>query len=69
MHEDNFGNGRFARNLFEKARMKQASRLVAMNVDNVTKEEISMLLADDFEMPVSGKTAAARKIGFMAEPV
>jgi AAA+ superfamily predicted ATPase len=66
MHEDNFGNGRFARNLFEKARMKQASRLVAMNVDNVTKEEISMLLADDFEMPVSGKTAAARKIGFMA---
>ena len=46
--------------------MKQASRLVAMNVDNVTKEEISMLLADDFEMPVSGKTAAARKIGFMA---
>lgn len=64
MREDDFGNGRFVRNLFEKARMKQASRLVAMDVDAVTKADIGTLLADDFETPTIGKPAATRRIGF-----
>ena len=64
MREADFGNGRFARNMFEKAVMKQASRLIAMDVDNVTKADIGTLLADDFETPMSGKLAATRRIGF-----
>ena len=43
-----FGNGRYARNVFEKAKMKQASRLVKMNVNNVTKEDVQTLIEADF---------------------
>ena len=62
-HTGDFGNGRFARNLFEKAVMKQASRLVAMDYDNVTVSDIELLLADDFEaLAVERKSKS--QIGF-----
>ena len=64
MKTGDFGNGRFARNLFEKAVMKQASRLVAMDFGSVTAENIEMLLADDFEAPVM-KPQVKNKIGFI----
>ena len=51
MKLDDFGNGRFARNLLEKAQMKQASRLVAMDPSAVSKEDVITLNADDFEIP------------------
>lgn len=44
--------------------MKQASRLVAMDVDAVMKADIRTLLADDFETPTIGKPATTRRIGF-----
>jgi len=62
--DGDFGNGRFARNLFEKAVMKQASRLVAMDVGSVTAETLEMLLADDFEAPIM-KPQVKNKIGFI----
>ena len=65
MREPDFGNGRFVRNLFEQARMKQASRLLSMNVDKLTKKDITKLIADDFEAPPI-KRAITRKIGFGA---
>lgn len=64
MREADYGNGRYVRNLFEKALMKQASRLVAMDVDNVTKADIGTLIADDFEATTNGRLAAKKRIGF-----
>lgn len=63
MKEDDFGNGRFARNILEKAVMKQASRLMSMDVDNVTIDEIETLVAEDFEVPLTLKKEML-KIGF-----
>ena len=59
-----FGNGRYVRNLFEKAVMKQASRLVAMDVDSVTGDDIEQLLPEDFEAPATERTEV-RMIGFV----
>lgn len=49
--KENFGNGRYVRNLLEKAKLKQASRLVAMDIDTITQEDIKTLVAMDFEIP------------------
>lgn len=50
-----FGNGRFVRNILEKALMKQSSRLLKMDPDKITKETASYLIADDFDLPVMDK--------------
>lgn len=65
MKTGDFGNGRYARNLLERAVMKQASRLVSMDVDAVTKADIGRLTADDFEAPVVTRQEP-RRIGFSA---
>ncbi len=46
-----FGNGRFARNLMERARMAQASRLVKMDFDKVSSDDVSTIIADDIVLP------------------
>ncbi len=46
-----FGNGRYVRNIIEKARMAQASRLLSMDVDAVTAEDVRTILAGDIEIP------------------
>ena len=60
--EADFGNGRFARNIIERARMAQASRLVKMDYDKVTSEDIATLRAEDIIPPKPVKTE--RPIGF-----
>lgn len=55
-----FGNGRFARNLFEKARMKQASRLVRLGLES--EAEVRNLIADDFPEP---EIREEKQIGFV----
>lgn len=47
--DKNFGNGRFIRSILEKARMKQASRLVAE--DKLFGENLRLLKPVDFEIP------------------
>ena len=61
--ELDFGNGRFMRNMFEKACMKQASRLLSADIDKLTKKELTTLTADDFEAPMKHKEPVIR-IGF-----
>ncbi len=61
---ENFGNGRFVRNMFEKAIMKQSSRLIAMDFDEVTKSDVTTLVAEDFEIPTGLSDKCKRKIGF-----
>lgn len=58
------GNGRYVRSLIEKAAMKQAGRLVNMDVDRVTGEEISTLTAEDFDVPCEAMKREQKKIGF-----
>ena len=48
--ETNFGNGRFVRNMLEKARMQQASRLV--REDKMYGENLKILKPEDFEEPI-----------------
>jgi SpoVK/Ycf46/Vps4 family AAA+-type ATPase len=50
--QENYGNGRYVRNLLEKARLKQATRLVAMDWDTVTPATLCTLIADDFDIPL-----------------
>ena len=61
-----FGNGRYARNIIEKAKMAQADRLVNMDFEKITDEEVFTLVADDFEMPLENKQDKVIKIGFCA---
>lgn len=46
-HKD-FGNGRYARNLFENAMFNQATRLVKENLTELSDEELTTLIAEDF---------------------
>jgi len=62
--EPDFGNGRFMRNLFERARMKQAGRLLKMDIDSVTADQVKQLIPDDFETPATTRMSKQR-IGFL----
>ena len=44
--EKDFGNGRFSRNLFERARLRQASRI--LHSESPSAEDIKTLIANDF---------------------
>ncbi len=58
-----FGNGRYVRNVFEDARMNQASRLLKKDIDTITKDDITTITAEDIVLP-EVKTAEKRRIGF-----
>ena len=60
-----FGNGRYARNVIEQAKISQATRLLSKNFDLMTSEDITTLYAEDIEMPAVPKTSK-RQIGFTA---
>ncbi len=59
-----FGNGRYVRNVIEKAKMAQSSRLVRMDYDEVTQEDIKHICAEDVEVPKIGSGKDSRQIGF-----
>ena len=65
VNEKDFGNGRFVRNLFERARMRQASRIVRMDVTTISNEVLTTLEPEDFIMPdAMEQKSYYRKIGF-----
>ena len=61
---NDFGNGRFARNVIEKARMAQANRLVNMDFELVTNSDIVTIKAEDIEVKQQEKKKMGIKIGF-----
>lgn len=64
---ENFGNGRFIRNLLEQASMRQAARIMKTYEDReITKEAVSEMTAEDFAMPHMRDGKSERKIGFGA---
>ncbi len=64
--ETNFGNGRYVRNVIEKAKMAQASRLLKMDFDAVERRDIITICADDIEQPATGAKTETKRIGFCA---
>lgn len=58
-----FGNGRFARNLLEKAKFNQANRFMQMDLQYVSDEEICTLTADDFDYEMR-KEETRPRLGF-----
>jgi AAA+ superfamily predicted ATPase len=58
-----FGNGRYARNMFEQAKMNQASRLLEKDFDSITADEITTITADDIIIPEPSRSER-RRIGF-----
>lgn len=62
---DDFGNGRFVRNLFEHARMAQAERVMRIPPNEIKESDLTTLCAEDFSMPDElNKDNNYRKIGF-----
>ena len=58
-----FGNGRFARNLLEKAKLNQANRFMQKDLQYVSDEELRTLTAEDFDYDVK-KTEPGCRFGF-----
>ena len=63
IEQKDFGNGRFARNLFEQARLKQASRV--LHIASPSDADIRTLTADDFTKPERRNEEQRRQIGFV----
>lgn len=61
--KSDFGNGRYVRNVFEQAKMNQASRLLQKDFESITADEITTITADDIVIPESKKFEKIR-IGF-----
>ncbi len=60
-----FGNGRFARNVIEKAKMAQANRIMKMDFEKITDDDLFTICAEDIEMPETSDKSTV-KIGFCA---
>ena len=60
---DNYGNGRYVRNIIEKARMKQMSRLVEIGYEAATQYDLTTISADDIDIPTMEKTTSV-SLGF-----
>lgn len=61
--QNDFGNGRYVRNILEQAKMNQASRLIEYDFDDITTEEITTIKAVDIVIPEI-KIESKPKIGF-----
>ena len=61
--EASFGNGRYARNLIEKAKLNQADRLIKKDLQFISDDDMTLLKAENFEITgFSSKTEI--KMGF-----
>ena len=65
--QDNFGNGRYVRNVIEKAQMAQAVRLLDQDYDRITNKDIVTLQDEDIELPEI-KRERRHPIGFVCSP-
>ena len=61
--QNDFGNGRYVRNVLEQAKMNQATRLLKYDFDDITTEEITTIKAVDILIP-EVKVEEKVKIGF-----
>ncbi len=64
---DNFGNGRYARNVLEQAILRQADRIVnAAAGREISKEEICLLKREDFRIVSQNGKKEGKRMGFVS---
>jgi len=68
VQQSDFGNGRYVRNVIEKAINTQSSRLLRLDYDCVTAEDVRTITEEDIEIP-EDNTEIVRKIGFNVQAV
>ena len=66
-NENDFGNGRYVRNVIEKAKMQQANRLLSLDYEKIKSEDVITIQAEDIDIPHATKNSKMKKIGFLAE--
>ncbi len=59
-----FGNGRFVRSLIEKTEMNMAGRLLALDPERITADELTIITSDDVDLPEERQEKTERRIGF-----
>ena len=59
-----FGNGRFVRSLIEKTEMNMAGRLLALDPERITTDELTIITSDDVDSPEERQEKTERRIGF-----
>ncbi|MBQ8637030.1 MAG: AAA family ATPase [Clostridia bacterium] len=64
VNSKSFGNGRYVRNIIEKAEMRRASRLAKLDFNNVTSEMLKSFIPEDFEVDTAC-VPEQRTIGFI----
>ena len=64
MEQSDFGNGRYVRNVIEKARMAQSSRLLSMDIEQISRDDVATLCGDDIEVPEVEDKNTVIKFGF-----
>ena len=64
MEQSDFGNGRYVRNVIEKARMAQSSRLLSMDIEQITRDDVATLCGDDIEVPEVEEKSTVVRFGF-----
>lgn len=63
--DENFGNGRYVRNVLEQAILRQSNRIMINCIgEELSKEDMCCLKREDFKMPTHCKTSTDKKIGF-----
>ena len=62
--QSDFGNGRFVRNVIEKAKISQLNRLLEMDYDKVTDKDIKTICAEDIEISLASKVTEKHVLGF-----
>ena len=62
--QKDFGNGRYVRNLLELSRMNLANRILDLDPDSVTENQLTQLEEVDIEIPKVQTQIAKREIGF-----
>lgn len=63
---EDFGNGRYVRNILEQAILRQSRRLVVgKSGSKIMTKELNRLIADDFVMPVGVDESKRNVIGFV----
>ena len=66
VHQKDFGNGRFARNIFEKAKMRHASRIVRISPEGILPPDMVRTITAEDIVTIDGRTEGkeGKRIGF-----
>lgn len=59
-----FGNGRYARNVLEKAKLNQASRIAKQNIEYLSNEQLKTIVADDIGVDDQRQKQTISRLGF-----